>query len=188
MLALNGFFQMSNSVFQVEVVGNEFPVIVNALVRLSRSRRISLLTFLGFPANEIPEKLSGEFVRIEADGWYGQEIEIFQSDNEKWDWKPKSRDKTADSSRRTGIVPTDFCIDVCADRDFSWVSAAIPLNDGTSARFFGDTIGGLMKFTIGEQRRHTAKVEYLNKHPERLDEDLIALQEELDSEDFEQRS
>lgn len=178
---------MKNSIVQIEVTGKEFPEIVNALVRLSRSRRVSLLTMLGFPAIEIPEELSGEFVRIEADGWCRQEIEVFQSDNEKWDWKPTSRDKTADSSRRTGIVPTDFCIDVCADRDFSWVSGAIPLNDGTTAKFFGNTVGSLMKFTLGKQVQHSAKVEYLTKHPERLDEDLIALAEELDSEDFNER-
>ena len=179
---------MKISILEVEVVGNEFPEIVNALVRLSRPRQIALLNILGFTANEIPEKLSGEFVRIEADGWSEQEIEIFQSDDGNWDWRPKSRNQTQNPSRRTGIVPADFCIVVRADRNFSWASNAIPLNDGTSARFVGSTIGSLMKFTIGEQRRHTAKVEYLNKHPERLDEDLIALQEELDSEDFEQRS
>jgi hypothetical protein len=177
-----------SKVISIEILGNEFPEIVNALVRLPRSRRIAMLEIFEFPVSEIPEKPSGEFARIEADGWSGLDIEVFKGEDKEWNWKPLPAKRTEDESRRTGKVPTDFDIYVCANRDFSWVSDSIPLSDGTSAKFHGTTIGSLMQFALGEQKSHSAKVGYLNKHPHRLDEDLIALQEELDSEDFEQRS
>jgi hypothetical protein len=178
---------MKSRIFELEVEGKEFPEMMNAMVRLTKSRRIAWLTILGFSADEISPKVFGEFVRIEPNGWSELQIEIFESDNEKWDWRPTSLDETANSSLRIGTVPTDFCAYVRADRDFYWESDLIPLNDGTFARFTGATIGSLMEFALGEQRRQSAKVDYLNKHPNRLDEDLIALQEELESEEFDLR-
>ena len=81
-------------------------------------------------------------------------------------------------------IPDDFCIYLSVTRRVSWESDDIPLDDATDCQFVGDSIRSLLAFMGLKGSVDSSWLQYLSRHPERLDEDLSALREELSSDEF----
>ena len=163
---------------------SEAPRIVNVLLGLSTRRQVALLQLLGLrvhPSFEVG--LHGNVVLSVA--WLKDErIAVHQTSAGSWNWEPLSANESSKEGRLVGVIPDDFCIYLSVTRRVSWESDDIPLDDATDCQFVGDSIRSLLAFMGLKGSVDSSWLQYLSRHPERLDEDLSALREELSSDEF----
>jgi hypothetical protein len=162
---------------------SEAPGIVNFLLGLSSRHRAAMLTVLGLDVDSTTQCGIHNDLEVRVP-WIGsQRIAVFTVAG-GWSWKPLGRDETPAEGEMVGVAPHDFCIYLRVDRRVSWESDQIPLDDAAEGRFVGSSLRSLFLFMGLNGSVDSSWLHYLSRHPERLDEDLEALREELSEGDL----
>lgn len=161
---------------EINIAGKEFTDVVVALTGLSFCRKLALLLFMRF------EAVSGTTgFQVEVPKYSGMRIRVFEELPKKWSWEPLEPEEEVDRSSLIGTLSADFCIFLSIGRQIDWKSEEVTLSDGSVARFTGHGFGSLLKFMGRSLGVESEKIRYLANHPERLDEDIDVLRDDLNS-------
>lgn len=168
---------------RIEESESEIPRVVNFLLGLSSRRRVAMLTVLGLDVDSTTQWGIHNDLEVHVPWISGQRIAVF-ADADEWSWKPLGLNETPAECEIDGVAPHDFCIYLRIDRQVSWESDSIPLNDSAEAQFVGGSLRSLLLFMGLQDSVDSLWIRYLLRHPERLDEDPDALREELSEADL----
>ena len=162
---------------------SEAPAIVNFLLGLSTRRRTAMLTVFGLDVDSTTQWGIHNDLEVHVPWISGQRIAVF-AEADGWSWKPLGVDETPAEGEKAGVAADYFCIYLRIDRQVSWVSDQIPLDDMAEARFVGSSLRSLFLFMGLKSSVDSSWIRYLSRVPERLDEDPDALREELSEADL----